>query len=339
MNHVKRVRFVSAVVAAAIFAAPVAASAVTLAGTVDAASAVTAAGAADATSTITASEAADAPSAAVGDPVEVTPNPAPVVVVRSYATSPARVLVGAEFDLTLTIYNATARRADNVVVSLGQAVGSSAAAAGGGLTVLGTGNAKYFGTLRGEREGSVSFDVMVSPGTAPGAYTVPVTVSFEFEGIRQELAYTIGVIVERDATLSVVTAELPQTVIQGETFDASFEVANTSGFALSGVTLSVEASGAAVMDGSYFVGTMAADATEGLDVTITPETTGTLDVVIQVTYRDDFGVEQTFSETREVTVEAMPAEEVPVDGETPDGETASENWFVAFIKALFGLGS
>lgn len=279
------------------------------------------------------------------DPVAVAPRPAPVIVVRSYRTAPERLLVGSAFDLTITVYNATLRRADNVVVSLGPSSsgtgtgGAAAAATSGGLTVLGTGNAKYLGALRGQREDSVTFQVIAGPGTTPGALTVPVTVSFEHEGARQEVSYTIGLLMERDAVLSLVTAELPETVMEGETFDASFEVANASGFALAGVVLSVEASGGVVTDGSIFFGTMDAAATEAIDVMITPETVGPMEVVVVLSYRDDFGRPQTFRESRTVTVEALPEGSEGPDAEVPEGEESNDNWFVSFIKALFGLGS
>lgn len=278
---------------------------------------------------------------ALGTPVAVTPTPAPVVIVRSYVTNPSRVTVGTEFDLTLTLYNATPRRADNVVVSLGQSTAAAAAGATAtsGLTVLGTGNAKYLGLLKGKTEGTVTFRVIAPPGTAPGAITVPVTVSFEHQDARQEVAYTLGILVERDAVLSLVTAELPDTVMPGETFDASFEVANASSYALSGVTLSVEASGADVVDGTYFLGTMDAATTESLDVMITPQEPGDLEVVFVVSYRDDFGRPQEFRESRTVVVQESREPEGGDNGGEAPAEEPEDNWFVRFIKALFGLGS
>lgn len=265
------------------------------------------------------------------------PAPAPVIVIRSCATAPQRVVPGMPFDLTVTLYNATGRRADNVVVSLGQAAAGAAGAAPSGLTVLDTGNAKYLGLLRGQHEATVTFRAIATPGTSPGAISVPVTVSFEHQNVRQEVAYTVGLLIERDAALSLVTAELPSTVLAGETFDASFEVANGSSFALTGVSLSVEATGASVAEGTLFLGTMEAATTEGLDVSITPERAGKLEVAMVVSYRDDYGRPQTFREVRTVQVESVP-EEVSATREGAEPEDG-DNWFVAFIKALFGLGS
>lgn len=283
----------------------------------------------------------DTPTTPVTTPGAPVPTPAPVIVIRSCVTTPQRVVPGMPFDLTITVYNATGRRADNVVVSLGQAAAAAGgAAATGGLTVLDTGNAKYLGLLKGQREATVTFRVIATPGTNPGAISVPVSVSFEHQDARQEVAYTVGVLVERDTVLSLVTAELPETVMVGEMFDASFEIANGSAFALSGVSLSVEATGATIVDGSLFLGTMDAASTEGLDVSITPEKAGKLEVAVIVTYRDDYGRQQSFREVRTVQVESVPEEISDVaEGELPEPERDGENWFVAFIKALFGLGS
>ncbi len=272
----------------------------------------------------------------------VTPRPAPVIVVRSYGTTPERILVGSPFELTVAVYNATQRRAENVVVSLGAAATPAAAgAAAAGVSVLGTGNAKFLGALRGQVEDAVTFQAMVGPGTAPGALSVPVTVSFEYLGIRQEVDYTIGLVVERDAALSVVTAEVPEKAMEGETFPATFEVANTGGFALSGVTLSVEASGAAVTDPTLFIGTLDAASTEAIDVSITPKNAGPLEVFVVLSYRDDFGRTQEFRESRTVSVEAVGKKSEPGAQETDKPEEPNEegNWFTRFIKALFGLGS
>lgn len=325
MTHVRAPRLAALTLALALLAAPVSAYA-------DDESDIP---------TDTAIAAASAAAAAAGTPVAVTPTPAPVVIVKSYATDPSRVTVGTEFDLTLTLYNATARRADNVVVSLGQSTAAAAAGttAAGGLTVLGTGNAKYVGLLKGKTESTVTFRVIAAPGTAPGAITVPVTVSFEHQEARQEVAYTLGILVERDAVLSLVTAELPTSAVPGESFGASFEVANAGSYALSGVTLRVEASGADVTDGTYFLGSMDAATTESLDVSITPQEPGELEIAFVVSYRDDFGRPQEFRETRVVTVEENPEPEPGAGGaEAPEADTG-DNWFIAFIKALFGLGS
>lgn len=268
--------------------------------------------------------------------------PAPVLVISSYKTSAKRLLAGTEFDLTLDIKNETGRLAENVVVSLSPAAGGGpeAAAPGGsaGLTILGTGNAKYIGTVRGRTANSVSFKVVAGPSTPPGAMTVPVTITFEHAGERHELAYTIGLVFERDAKIDVTVAEYPKKAMVGEPFDASFEVANTSGFPLSGMSLSVECSSAVVTDGLLFVGAFDPAGTEGIDVTVVCEEPGMHELTLVAAYRDDFGKTKSFKTTYVVEVEGEPEPGDGSDGTDID-EGPQGSWIVRFFRAIFGLES
>jgi hypothetical protein len=89
-----------------------------------------------------------------------------------------------------------------------------------------------------------------------------------------------------------------------------------------------------------FLGTMDSAATEAIDVSITPSIVGPLDVTIVVSYQDDFGRPRVFRESRSVTVEAAPEPGTEDPGvEAPETDGDDENWFVSFVKALFGLGS
>lgn len=269
------------------------------------------------------------------EPVAASPQPIPLLVVRSFETNPRRVVAGQPFDLILEIHNATNRQAENILVSVG---GGAAAEAGGGLAILGTGNAKPVSRLRGNRQVDVSFDVVTTPGTTAGALTAPVNVSFEFEGQRHEVAYTIGLIVERLPVFSLVAAEVPSNVMAGESFTASFELANVSGFALRSAKLSVEATGATVTEGSLFIGGFEDEMTESLESTIMTQEPGEVEVVLVLEYRDELGALQSWRETRTVIVEEPVT---PGDGgEAPaaDAEQADEHWLVAFFKSLFGLG-
>ena len=288
---------------------------------------------------------AEVAAAAVAAPT-ATPalRPAPVLVVDSYETSKDRLLVGSAFTLTLDIRNETARRAENVVVSLASATSGAPAEAGtagsAGLTVLGTGNAKYLGALRGQRAAAVSFEVVAGPGTPPGASTVPVTISFEYDGERHELAYTIGLVFERDAGLTVATAEIPQNARVGRPFEASFELANSGGFTLSGMSLSVETTSGTVTDGNVFVGAFEAAAAETIDVSITPKKAGPMGVVLVAKYRDDFGRERTYRSVHKVEVKGEPKKTGATPNDAPNKTAKQEgNWFTRFFKALFGLGA
>jgi hypothetical protein len=270
--------------------------------------------------------------------------PAPVLVISSYETDAKRLIVGTPFTLTLDISNETSRRANNVVVSIAGASAAGAqadaGAASSNLTVLGTGNAKFTGDILGDHRDSVSFEMVAGPGTPPGAATVPVTVSFEYGGVRQEVSYTIGLVFERDAMFAVATADIPKTAVVGEPFDASFELANAGSFTLNGMSMSVEASTATVTDPTLFVGTFEAAAAETIDVTIKPKKAGPLEVVLVASYRDDFGKVKSYRTTYKVMVKGEPKPSAD-QTDTGSAEKPAEegNWFSRLLKSLFGLGS
>lgn len=269
--------------------------------------------------------------------------PAPVLVISSYKTSAKRLLAGSTFDLTLDIRNETGRIAENAVVALagasgGGAVEAAAATGSSGLTILDTGNAKYVGTIRGRTTKSVTFRVVAGPGTPPGAMTIPVSISFEHGNERHESQYSIGLVFERDAAIKVTLAEYPNNALLGEPFDASFEIANTGAFGLSAMSISVESTGATIADSVMFVGAFDTAATEGIDVTVTPENAGPVELTLVVTYRDDFGKEKTFKSAYTVEVEGQ--SEPDEEADAGDDESAEKgSWFARFFRALFGLES
>ncbi len=277
-----------------------------------------------------------APTPVPAEPIAAAPLPVPLLIVRSFESNPRTIVAGKPFKLTLDIHNATNRRADNVLVSLGPAEGVAPGAAG--LAIMGTGNAKPLGDLRGNRQAEVTFDVTTLAGTPAGALSVPVRVSFEFEGQRHEVAYAIGVMIERTPILTMISAEVPDSVMVGESFPAMFELANASGFALNAAKISVEASGATVTDGSFFIGNFEDAITESIESMIIPEEPGTVDVVLVLEYRDQLGNLQSWRETRTVEVQESAEFEDGVDPAAGQEADAEEHWLMSFFKSIFGLG-
>ena len=274
-------------------------------------------------------------------PTPATPSPDPIIIVRGYTTDPDRLLVGSTFTLELELYNATARTARNCYVALGggEAVMPEAAAtAGSGIVVMGTGNVRFLGTLAGRDADSVTFDLLADPRGGPGVYSLPVTVSYEYNGVRSSFAQTIGLVLNRDASFSVIAAEVPAEAIVGGTFDVSIEAANQSLFAVGGVTFSLESTGATLADAAVQIGSMEAGSSEFIDSSVTPTTAGPVQLVFVVRYRDDLDQPKEFRQTFTVDVSEAPE---PDEGEPVDGEEPAEEGpggIVGFFMALFGLG-
>ena len=264
--------------------------------------------------------------------------PDPVIIIQQVATTPQNVTVGSTFTLTLSLKNATKRTAENVYVALGQATGAASAAGGSsGLVVVGTGNVQFVGTLNSNATSKVTFQITADPSGAAGTYSIPVTVSYEYGGSRASLEQMIGLVLNRDATFSVVTAEVPEGAMIGEPFDVTIEAANQSRFTVGSVALSLEASGAEIVDDTVQVGSLEAGASDFLDATVTPRESGVLELVFVVSYRDDLDQPKEYRETFKVVVaDLAEAPEEPGEGaEEPEEE---RGFFERFFLSLLGLG-
>jgi hypothetical protein len=291
--------------------------------------------------------------AAVTAPV-TTPTPAPadaVLVISSYATSPTEVTVGSRFSLSLTLTNMTSRRADEVAVSLGEGAAAAetsgesagtgaAAAAGSDLVVLGTGNVKYIGTIRGKRAASVSFSLIVSPKASPGVYNVPVTISSLNSGEVRSSTQTIGVLVRRTPVFEVGDTTIPRSAPAGQPFEATAEIVNDSGFAVRGIVYTIEGEAFDIEKGRTAVGTLETGDSESVTAQCTPRVSGDATLTIVIAYRDDFNEVRTIR--RDYPVKAEEASSEPTAPPAPSEEsTGSKSVFEqigSFFMGFLGLG-
>lgn len=276
------------------------------------------------------------------DPTLPPPTPDPVIVVRRYQTTPERLLVGDVFTLELELYNATTRTAKNTYVALGASAETpmegAAATTGSGLVVIGTSNVRFLGTLPGKDSDTVTFKLLADPRGGPGVYSLPVTVSYEHNGVRANFSQTIGLVLNRDASFAVVSSQVPESGVVGEPFKVSIEAANQGLFAVGGVTLSLESTGATLADAFVQIGSMEAGASEFIDATVTPTGSGPIDLYFVVRYRDDLNQPKEFRTmyTVDVSAEPVPENGLPADGDTTPRE--GPGGFLGLLLALLGLG-
>jgi hypothetical protein len=291
--------------------------------------------------------------AAVTVPV-TTPTPAPadaVLVISSYATSPAEVTVGSRFSLSLTLTNMTSRRADEVAVSLGEGAAAAeaggesagtgaAAAAGSDLVVLGTGNVKYIGTIKGKKAASVTFSLIVSPKASPGVYNVPVTISSLNSGEVRSSTQTIGVLVRRNPIFEIGDTTIPRAAPAGQPFEATAEIVNDSGFAVRGIVYTIEGDKFDIGKGRTAVGTLETGDSESVTAQCTPRVSGDATLTIVIAYRDDFNEVRTIRRDYPVKVEEASSEPTapPAPSEESTGSKSIFEQIGSFFMGLLGLG-
>jgi hypothetical protein len=293
--------------------------------------------------------------AAVATPA-ATPaaSPAPsdaVLVISSYATSPAEVTVGSRFTLSVTLANMTSRKAEEVAVSLGEgsapaetggeaASGAAATAAGSDLVVLGTGNVKYIGTIGGKKSGSVSFSLIASPKASPGVYSVPVTISSRNAGEVRSSTQTIGILVRRTPVFQFGETNIPGTATVGQPFEATAEIVNDSGFSVRGVVYTIESASFDIQKGRTAIGTLETGDSEPVAGTCTPRVTGDAMLTVVIAYRDDFNETRTIRRDYPVKVTEGSAETsaAPKPTEPSSGSKSFFEQIGSFFMGLLGLG-
>jgi hypothetical protein len=274
-----------------------------------------------------------------------------VLLISSYATSPGEVTVGSRFSLSVTVANVTSRKAEDVVVSLGEGAASAetggesagtgaAAAAGSDLVVLGTGNVKYIGTISGKRAASVSFSFIASPKANPGVYAVPVTISSRNAGEVRSSTQTIGILVRRSPIFEVGETKIPSTATAGEPFEATAEILNDSGFQARGVVYSIEGSAFDIAKGRTAVGTLETGDSESVTAQCTPRVSGDATLTLVIAYRDDFNEVRTIRKDYPVKVAERSSEatSAPKPAEPDTGSKSLFEQIGSFFMGLLGLG-
>jgi hypothetical protein len=290
---------------------------------------------------------------AVTTPVEPVASAAPadaVIVISSYAASPAEITVGSRFSLSVTLANMTSRRAEEVVVSLGESAApttggeaagtGTTAAAGSDLVVLGTGNVKYLGTIAGKKSASVSFSLIASPKANPGVYSVPVTISSRGGGEVRSSTQTIGVLVRRSPIFEIGETTIPRSATAGQPFEATAEIVNDSGYAVRGIVYTIEGEPFDISKGRTAVGTLETGDSESVAAQCTPRVSGDATLTVVIAYRDDFNEVRTIRRDYPVKVKEPSSEETsaPKPAEPESGSKSFFEQVGSFFMGLLGLG-
>jgi hypothetical protein len=274
-----------------------------------------------------------------------------ILLISSYATSPAEVTVGSRFTLSVTVSNVTSRKAEEVVISLGEGsapaeatgetgAGAGAAAAGSDLVVLGTGNVKYVGTVAGKKAASVSFSFIASPKASPGVYAVPVTISSRNSGEVHSSTQTIGIMLRRSPNFQVGETKIPDSAVVGEPFEATAEILNDSGFQVRGIVYSIESPALEITKGRTAVGTLETGDSESVTAQCTPRVAGDAVLTLVIAYRDDFNEVRTIRRDYPVKVTERSSETTPAP-EPVEPDSGQKSFFEqigSFFMGLLGLG-
>lgn len=287
----------------------------------------------------------------------------PQLIVTGYDAGVEQLQPGQHFTLRLTVQNQGNADAQRVTMILGGgstsggSVDGTPVPGGGGVSgaggefskfaPVGSSNVLTLGDLDAAQRLETSMALIVNAATEPGAY--PVKVSFVYideknASFVDDQVITLLVVRRPSAEMNFYAPAPP--LFAGEPGSLPLQLVNSGVRSTVFGAFSVTAGDATIENGSVFVGNLEPGGFYPLDAMIIPTAPGPLDLLLSVSYTDDFGQPQTI--TRTLTVEVLesfmpeePFEPFPGEGEMPaepEPETLGQKIW-RFILGLLGLSS
>jgi hypothetical protein len=287
----------------------------------------------------------------------------PQLVITGYRTNVTPLQPGTRFTLELDVQNVGSAKAKRVTLIAGGGTASSGdgtpgapggVSGGGGdfanFAPVESSNVQYLGDVASTTPLTVRQSFIVNATTNAGAY--PMKFSFVYAD-EKGVAYT------DDQAITLLVYHLPQVDISFYqplgpffTFQPSplpLQIINLgrSSVVLGNMRVSApNAPGAQLSNNVVLVGNLDVGFPFTLDALVTPDTAGTLELVVTVNYTDDFNQPQTITKTLTVEVmDAPPIVEPTPDPNNPNGippvDQPETFWdkVVRFLKGLLGLDS
>ena len=296
------------------------------------------------------------------------PRQRPQLLVTTYTTDPEQLQPGSPFTLAMNVSNQGQATARNVTLIVGGGSAGAGSADGtpepGGVSgaggtfsefaPIGTSNVSLLGDLAAGEERQATQQLIVNTTTKPGAY--PIKVSFVYTdntGVSYTDDQVITLLVFQQPQVEMNFYTAPPVLFAGEPGGLPLQLVNTGRNAVVFGNFSVSADNADLSNNAIFVGALEPGGFFPLDAMITPFEPGPLDLLLSVSYTNDFNQPAVITDTLTVEVlEAAPMEPVdpglgpdgmPIDGgEAPvdgGGEESIGQRIWRFILGLFGLGS
>lgn len=323
------------------------------------------------------------PSSGGGPAATSTPTPTPTIaprlrpqlLVAAYETDKEQLEPGVRFTLQLEVRNQGNADAERITLIVGGGTDSDGVpppdgtpgtgpsvpggvSGGGGefgnFAPVGSSNVRYLGGLREGDTLEAEVQLIVNASTEPGAY--PVIVSFVYNdatGTSFVDEQVVTLLVYSRPQVEINFYMEPPLLFAGQPGPIPLQIINIGKESTIFGNLSVTGEGAEFTNNNIFVGALEPGGFFPLDASVIPEQPGTLELIAQVSYTDDFNQQQVISRT--LTMEVMEAmiEEPPIDPGMggPDGPGmppmepepgGAESWqqkVWRFVLGLIGLSS
>lgn len=282
------------------------------------------------------------------------------LIVSDYKTDVPQLEPGLLFNLELSIQNKGDLPAKSVTMIIG---GGSASSGGNGtpgpggvsgsggdfsnFAPVGSSNVQSLGDIPAQSMLTAKQQMIVNVNTNPGAYPMKVTLSYtDSHGNQVNDEQVITLLVYR---LPNIDISFYQPIFDLYTFQPNLlplQVVNQGRNATILGNLTVTSEAGMIENGQTFVGTLESGGYFTLDVMLTPEMSGKVEVLVTIEYTDDFNQPRTITKSLMLNVIEMEIDP-SLDPTNPDFnggfpvEVSETFWQKVwrFILGLFGLDS
>lgn len=301
----------------------------------------------------------------------------PQLLVSAYAADKEPLAPGTRFTLSMDVLNQGNAGARRITLIVGGGVegglppgegtpppGGVPGAGGefGNFAPVGSSNVRFLGDLDQSDTLTAEVELIVNANTDPGAYPVIVTFVYtDADGASYIDEQVVTLLVYDTPQVEINFYMEPPPFFAGQPGPLPLQLVNVGNASNIFGNMNVSAPGdpgAQLSNNNVFVGALEPGGFFPLDANLIPSQPGPLDLVVSVSYTDDFNQPQVISRTLAVEVMEAPIfEEPPIDPETglpidpggpfpeepyPGQETGDETWrqrIWRFILGLLGLSS
>ena len=287
----------------------------------------------------------------VGVDVNTSLTKQPQLIIEEYSTAPDFVAPGDAFTLTLRVNNVGGGDAQRLTLALGGEGGASLAP----FIPLKSGNVIFVPAVPQGESVEVSRRLLVDGSADTKAYNLPIELAYDDpRAARHTDVQRLSLIVRKRPELQISFYRQPEMLAVGMPGQVALELINVG---RSAVNITEIAPTSPQMDvevaGLPFVGPLDPGGSAPLDLSITPQEGGEVELLLSIGYRDDFNQVQTITQTLTLDVGGGPGGAPGVPGSPSSGpkpgqptepvsDPTSETLVQKIgraLKGFFGFGS
>ncbi len=258
----------------------------------------------------------------------------PQLLIAAVQTDPPVVAPGDLFTLTLAVQNVGGGDAYRLLLTLGGEGGKEL----GPFVPRQIGNVLFVPRIPAGETVQVTVPLVVDGSADAKAYGVPALLTYEdARGTSRSDVQRISLVVQRRPIFRIGFYRPVEGAMVGTPFPLPVEVINLGKTSVNVTVMEVTGEGLEIQNGSLYVGPLDGGTSASLEAMAVAREAGTVEVVVNVHYLDDFNRPQTVNQTLTVEVAGLPE---PAPQSAPSSEeTGFWDKVLRFLRGLLGLGS